>query len=708
MKKRVTIVWFTAVIFAFLAIFSSTQAPVMGENRKPNVLLITLDTTRADRLGVYGYKKGSTPNLDAAAGQGVLFEAAFSQVPITLPSHCSIMTGTGVPYHKVRSNGKYRLPQEVDTLAEILKRKGYTTAAFIASFTLDSRFGLNQGFDVYNQRLNSPGKETKTPAAERKAEAVFRDFSQWFKTLGKNPVNPFFCWVHFYDPHEYYEPPEPYYSRFKANRYDGEIAYMDEYVGRVIERLKSRGVLQDTLVVIGGDHGEAFGEHGEWGHQVFCYEENIRVPLVIFGRGLPRGKRVTPRVDLMDIMPTILDYLGIPVRGNVQGISLLPLIKGKEAKKRGFYIESIFANEAIGCAGLKGWIEDDYKYIDLPHAELYYLARDPAEKNNLFLKRNFLAKKMAQKMRAYLKQYESIRFDTGRKLSADEIKHLASLGYISSAAGEGPAAKYPDPKDLIGSWSDYIKGQRLLNDGKLDEAVLSYKEAIRLNPRFSWPYARLAFLNIKKGNIEAARKTFKEGIRANAEDYNLKIDYAHFLVSQSESYDAFEVLKELGKSDSPEVLTAVNQAKGKIFLAKGNFNEALYYFQAVLKVEPQNLSIKKMAALCLFNTGSLPEALAAYREVDKQTGTDPEILFNTALIANKLGKYELSASYYERLLKIDADPAIYFNYSMVLASLGKWEKAIETMRKFMTIYPGNDDRKKKAQMMLEEWRKNLE
>jgi choline-sulfatase len=237
-----------------------------------------------------------------------MFENAFSQAPLTLPSHCSILTGTTIPYHKVRTNGSYALPGELDTLAEILKRENYTTSAFIASFTLDSRFGLDQGFDVYNDKVTTFGNPIKSYNSERSAELVFNDFSRWFET---NFDQPFFSWVHFYDPHIVYAPPEPYLLRFKDNPYDGEIAYMDEYVGKIFALLKSKNILKNTLVVIVGDHGEAFGEHGEYGHQIFCYKENLKGPFIINGPRLPRQKRVSPCVSVMDVMPTILDYLDI-------------------------------------------------------------------------------------------------------------------------------------------------------------------------------------------------------------------------------------------------------------------------------------------------------------------------------------------------------------------------------------------------------------
>jgi arylsulfatase A-like enzyme/Tfp pilus assembly protein PilF len=704
MKKRIAVISWPVLGIMVLTLLSPGQAMLWGRNHRPNVLLITMDTTRADRLGIYGYTRGSTPNLDAIGKSGVVFDAAFSQAPITLPSHCSIMTGTSIPHHKVRSNGKYQLPTELDTLAEILKRQGYHTAAFISSFVLDSRFGLNQGFDVYNQEFGHPGEDNKTRVAERKAAEVFQAFSQWFKKTGPHP---FFCFVHFYDPHEFYKPPEPYYSRFKKDLYDGEIAYMDEYVGKIAALLESRGVLRDTLVVILGDHGEAFGEHGEWGHQFFCYEENLRVPLLISGRGLPQNKRVSARVDVMDVAPTIADYLGISLTGDIQGVSLLPLVKSKTVKKRGFYLESIFANEAMGCAGSKGWVEEGFKYIDLPRPELYDLASDPGEHHNLFLRKNYLARNMKQKMKAYLKRFEFIRFNSSRALNPTEIKRLESLGYISSAGKTaGKPHEYPDPKDKVTGWSFYVKGQRLLEENKHDEARRNYEEAIRLEPHFSWPYARLAAVHQEKGNIKAADQTFKQAMAQNPTDDNLKIDYARFLVSQTEIYDAFVVLKQLEKTGSPEIRAAANLLKGKIFLSRDDYKEALYCFKEVLNVEPDNFFSKKMVGMCLFRTGQMAGALEFYQPLDNPSRPDPDILFTLAMAANRVGKHQLSASYYERLLKIDSAPPIYFNYALVLASLNKWNQAAAALRKFLAVYPDNDARKRQAQQLLEDWTRN--
>ncbi|MBM3284805.1 MAG: sulfatase, partial [Candidatus Aminicenantes bacterium] len=234
-----------------------------------NVLLVTLDTTRADRLGCYGYEKAKTPNLDFLAAKGVRFQNAYCQVPLTTPSHCSILTGTYPLYHQVRNNGSYALSAEITTLAEVLKGRDFQTAAFVSSFTVDSRFGLDQGFDVYDDTFVA-GQTFKALNSERKAEAVFAAFSRWVE---KGIAQPFFCWVHFFDPHLPYDPPPPFNEEFADDLYDGEIAYMDYYLGKTVALLRERNLLSRTLVILAGDHGEAFGEKVEAGHGVFLYDE---------------------------------------------------------------------------------------------------------------------------------------------------------------------------------------------------------------------------------------------------------------------------------------------------------------------------------------------------------------------------------------------------------------------------------------------------
>lgn len=701
MKSRKSIILKMTVVSLLLLVLLVVFT-LFGGRREVNVLLITLDTTRADRIGVYGYTKGSTPNLDGLASGGVVFESAFSPVPLTLPSHSSILTGMAVPYHKVRNNGRYVLPGEVDTLAEILKRRKYTTAAFVSSFTLDSRFGTGQGFDVYSDGLEVRGENIKAYASERNAEAVYNDFAQWFE---RNKSKHFFSWVHFYDPHIHYKPPEPYLSRFKDNPYDGEIAYTDEYIGKIIRLLKSKGCLRNTLVVIVGDHGEAFGEHGEFGHQVFCYEENLKVPFICYGGGLPRQKRVKQRVEVTDVTPTILDYLGIPFGSDMQGVSLLPLIKGKESWERTFYIESVFPAEALGCSEVKGWVEKGYKYIDLPRPELYNLEADPLESNNLYFKEQRRARKMKGKIADYLEQFVPVRFSSTRKINAAEIKRLESLGYITSARPGSRPAAVPDPKDMIVAWTNYTRGEESMRHGDYEDAIRYFTQALDANPDFSWPYARLAFLYSNNGHHKEARRMFEKGVLVNPWDNVLALDYANYLVSQSEFYEAFTVLKKLEKSASIEVSAGVNLAIAKILTIREYFTDALPYYQKVLQVEPENLYIKKMVGFCLYKSQRLDEALAVYMELDTMAGDNPEVLFISAIISGQLEKNQLAEVYFDRLLKIEETPAIYYNFAMILSKLGKWQMAVEKLRRFDLLYTAKDRRKEEAQRLIRDWSK---
>jgi len=286
-------------------VFSMAQSEAK-KNSEVNILLVTLDTTRADRIGCYGYEEAKTPNMDSLALDGVVFSNAYCQVPLTLPSHCSILTGTYPLYHQVHNNGFYYLSPSCLTLAEILKERGFKTAAFVSSFTVDSRFGIDQGFDFYDDKFMEE-EILKNFTSERKAEKVFASFSNW---LDENYRQKFFCWIHFFDPHVPYDPPPPFKEEFSGRPYDGEIAYMDHYIGKMLEKIKEKNIADNTLIILAGDHGEAFGEKNEVDHGFFIYDVTLRVPLIFYSQNyLPKGLAVNARVRLIDIMPSILEML---------------------------------------------------------------------------------------------------------------------------------------------------------------------------------------------------------------------------------------------------------------------------------------------------------------------------------------------------------------------------------------------------------------
>jgi arylsulfatase A-like enzyme/Flp pilus assembly protein TadD len=701
--KKIKIFLFLSVVL--VSLFFQNNQYLSGKNPDTNILIITLDTTRADRIGIYGYEPAQTPNIDTLARKGILFENAYTPVPLTLPAHCSIFTGTTPLVHRVRNNGRYRLPEQIDTLAEILKRRSYTTAAFISSFTVDSRFGLDQGFDTYNDYLQVKKGQVKTYHSERPAEMVFKDFAAWFDTHSKKK---FFAWVHFFDPHMPYTPPEPFKSRFQQNPYDGEIAYMDVYVGKIIDLLKEKEVLQHTLMVVAGDHGEAFGEHGEFGHMMFCYEENIKVPLIFyFPHRLPGNMKIASRANLTDIMPTLLDFLDITLPSPVQGTSLLPLMKGKSIEDRMFYIETVFPGEAMGCAPVIGLIKGDYKFIDLPKPELYHLENDPGEKENLFFKKNIAARKLKQSLSRMIKQYNGLAFKTGRKLSPEEERKLRTLGYFSTAKEPSKQGKLPDPKDKIDSLSEFIKGNHLRGQGETLEAVTHFNRAIEMNPTFSWPYSTLALVYFENGKVEEAVKVLEKGMERCPEEYQLKIDYAMLLKKQSRGDKAIETLETLTRQEGVmvDVGAEVFYLLGDLYAEKNNPTKAISCYREALETEPENRVIKQKLVYLLHQSQELSEALKIYQDLEKETPNDTGLLLNMAILYRQLKRYDLSKSYYRKIIKGKKPPLrVYYNYALVLAKTGDFKEAILQMQYFINNYAPNDALKKAARRYLEKWK----
>jgi arylsulfatase A-like enzyme len=491
------VLFFALVLCAALAatVFSSNldaAADRRDKSRNLNVLLITLDTTRADRLGCYGYDKAMTPNLDGLAASGVRFEQSYSPVPLTLPAHCSLFTGTCPPYHRVRNNGVYYLDGENITLAEVLKKEGFRTAAFVGSFTLDSRFGLDQGFDVYDDTFRTE-EILKNYRSERRAEDVFLSFSKW---LEGNEGQHFFCWIHFYDAHLPYDPPSPFKEEFSGRPYDGEIAYVDHFIGKTLDKLREEQVHDNTLVVVAGDHGEALGERREVDHGLFLYNNTLRVPLIFWAdKYLPAGEVIHSHAGLIDIMPTVLDLLKIPVPKEVQGRSLYDTLRGKKQKDVPLYIETYFPRENYGWSHLLGLIQGEWKFIKAPRPELYNLAKDPHERLNVLQGEAKLARHMASELEDLAKKLSSGRREGMRKISEEEERRLRSLGYFGTeAGGEDTGGPLPDPKDKIEDYVLYFRGNLHETRGEFSQAAELYKEVLSRNPGVPNNYVNLGFL----------------------------------------------------------------------------------------------------------------------------------------------------------------------------------------------------------------------
>jgi len=679
-KSHLFIVSLLIPLTIFAIYYLSIIRPSSAKNSistisRPNIVLITLDTTRPDRLGAYGYTKAKTPNIDNLAHSGVLFKRAYSPVPLTLPAHTSILTGTYPPYHGVRNNGKYVLSSKATTLAEILKTFGYTTAAFISSYILDSRFGLDQGFDYYGDQLDNSSK-LKNLESERKAESTFTEFAHWFK---KYQGNNFFVWIHFFDPHYPYDPPEPYKSDPElSDPYDGEIAYMDSYIGEVVRLLQAKGYADSTIMVLAGDHGEAFGEHQEYGHTIYCYEENIRVPLIFYGpRFVPAGKEIAESANLVDIFPTILDLLRIEAPHKVQGKSLVPLIKSRKEKTRIFYFESLYSQDILGCSPLQGIIRNNLKLIRVPKLELYDLASDPQEKNNL-------AEVSLSKTREMLKIIDRFEkeISTGgwqlaeRKVESTVSQKLRSLGYLVGSGEQGNLNKTRtyDPKDRIAFWNKSLLANQLLKQGKLSEAEKCLRELLQEDPYFTPAIEELAEVYFLQKNKDALINFFENTLKKIPASSSLILIYSQYLVRLGLPQKALLLLDAIKGSTTPDEEEQFFFTMASAFGQLQQFDKAQECFMKVLEIEPENWE-----ALRLIGFGLLQQA-----------------------------RYLEAISYLKKAIDRTSSAPLFFDYALALAGAGQFELAIDWMEKARFQSDADENLKLTAKKLIVEWRSSLE
>ncbi len=457
---------------------------------KASVVLITLDTTRADHLSCYasdtlrpGTQFAQTPHLDALAGQGVRFEHATAQVPLTLPSHACIFTGTYPEVHGLRDMGGFTLNPNVQTLAMLAHRLGLLTAAFVGSKTVGRRYGLAHGFDLYDDAMPvvPPRQQSPSTIAERRAGVTTDHALAW---LRQHSHERFFLWVHYYDPHFPYDPPEPYHSSYIHDPYSGEIAYTDEQAGRILGFLGRNNLRSRTLVVVTADHGEGLFQHGEGEHGVFLYDDTLHVPLIISGPGVPVGGTITQQVRSIDILPTVVEFLGVASGPTVQGTSLWPLMKrGRELPGKGSdfaYLESILPKTRMNWSELRGMRADHWKFILAPHPELYDLEHDPGETHNVIAQHPAEATELQRKMWEVVGPPGRVETLTPDALDPQARQELESLGYVR--AGTEPHvvldSSGPDPKDHVASLLAISRYRRLMLAGEYRRAAHTVQGAI--------------------------------------------------------------------------------------------------------------------------------------------------------------------------------------------------------------------------------------
>jgi choline-sulfatase len=661
-------------VAAFLLLRREAKVPVVRDPGA-NVLLVTLDTTRADRLGCYGYQAARTPNLDDLARQGVLFEKAYCPVPLTLPSHASILTGLNPPSHGVHNNGTYALGPDSLTIAEILHERGFVTAAFTASFSVDSRFGLAQGFDVYDDSFveDTPFKPVNS---ERRADDVFSSFSAW---LERSAQDRFFAWVHFFDPHLPYVPPPDLAEDFLGRPYDGEIAAVDRAIGRIVEALREKNLLDRTLIVLAGDHGEALGEKGESGHGIFLYEPSVRVPLIVYAGGrLPAGSKVTPQVRLVDIVPTVLDFLEIEGAGNFDGESLLPYIEGKTKTPLDAYLETFYPRENHGWAELTGLVSGGWKYIQAPRPELYDLEKDPGETENLASAKAGTAAEMRKTLEETIRG-SAAGPDASRSLSAEESERLRSLGYIQFA-GRG-AGGGPDPKDKVEEMKLFQAAQGFEVDGNFRAAEELYERLLAASPDVPSGYINLALSQARQQKFEAAVDTLKAGVERISDSEILLSRLGHTYLVMGRSADGLETMQKVLEinPDSVDALTACAVVLG----GWGQRDSARAYLERALEIEPESKYLRVTLAGNLALSGNLPGAIGLFEKLAEDYPGEAIFLQNLGIAYGMTGDYAKAITALEEAVGLNPTPIAYFSLAVAYRETGELAQAVRVLELYL-------------------------
>ena len=662
-----------------------------------NVLLITLDTTRADHLGCYGYKPAKTPNLDKLAREGVRFSRAYCPAPLTLPSHVSIMTGLYPVTHGVRNNG-HNLPSGIRTLAEILKGQGYSAAAFVSSFSVDSRFGLDRGFDAYDDTFRSESP-FKTQNAERRAEETFSRFSRWLETNGQNR---FFGWVHYFDPHLPYDPPSPYKEEFAENPYDGEISYMDRYVGAVLERLKEKGVLEKTIIIIAGDHGEGLGDKVELGHGIFLYEETLKVPLILHNREVfPRAQVIESQVRLIDVAPTILEILGLKSEAvGMTGQSLVPWLRGKNRKDLDCLAETFYPRENFGWSELVGLVSERWKYIQSPRPELYNMKNDPGETKDL----NASSADKAGELKKMLEQRVLGSRAGGRpaggrpSVRPEDQERLKSLGYLNfTPSGRGSAL--PDPKDKIPLLRLLQRAQVYESEENYSAAEQVYYKVLADVPDSPAGIVNLAVAQARQKKFDEALTTLKEGLVRIPDSEILMVRLGHTYLVTGKSREAFETMnKVLGLN--PRNVDALTVCAG-ILDAESRKGEARAYYDRALAIEPESRFLRMSTAGNLASGGRLREAIEIYKKLIDDFPEEQAFYQYIGIAYSYLGEYDQAVSFLGRALAIQPTPTGYFNLALAYEKSGNIPEAIKYFRLYLDNSRGESEiniRKAKSEL----------
>ena len=649
-----------------------------------NLLVVTLDTTRADRLGAYGGTQIRTPVFDRLAREGVLFEQTEAVAPLTLPAHVSIFTGRFPPEHGVRDNGGFFVSPKEVTLATVLKQAGFQTGAVVAAYVLDGKWGLNRGFDTYVDDFDTAKVRGLGGAVQRPANDVVDRALPW---LEKVKDRRFFAWLHFYDAHTPYDPPEPYRTEYAGRPYNGEIAFVDSQMGRIVDFLERQGLLNRTIIAVIGDHGESLDEHGEASHGFFIYESTTRVPFVIrapFDR--IAGRRVADPVRAVDLTPSVLDLLGVAAPKGIPGASLVPLMTGA-VRELGLesYSESMYPLHHFGWSEVRSMRLGRFKVFDAPRPELYDLDRDPHEAHDLWSERRVVGDQMLARLQKLHAQFSAAGPSSGPAPAVDpEVRaRLAALGYVGSfvATSASPRGERADPKDKISLFNlmNSARETGKAGDDSFAEAVGLLRRVVAADPKVIDAWFML-------GNEHFKARKFNEAITYFRKALELKPDYDLALINMANSYRALGN-DEAAMAGYEQYLRVdpkngyVHYQMGEIALDRGDRAGAERRFREALAIDAKVAPARVALGVMAFNEGDLP---AAEREIAAALALKPDVRlahFNLALISETREDWQKAEAEYRR--ELDLHPKEFkaaFNLSRLYERLGNRKGEIEALR----------------------------
>lgn len=629
-----------------------------SRSSSPNAVLIILDTTRTDALGCYGGSVARTPNVDRMAAEGAIFADARAHNPFTLGSIATMLTSLTPAIHGLRANSGYRLSQKALTLAEVFQDAGYATAAFVSAIPISREAGLDQGFDVYDDDFSTeypiydkqygPLQEA-LQGAQRRGDETTRRALDWLHSQPKN--RPFFLMVHLFDPHAPYDPPPPFGDRFGPLRYAGEVAFADSQVGLLLDALERKGLMDRTVIALVGDHGEAFGEHGEAGHGFLIYQSTMQVPWILLGQGIPKV-RVRGTAAMLDTAPTLLGACGLSIPESYEGMNLYPILASApesiEIPERGIYMDTYFARHYHDWSELLGWSSGEWKYIRGPKPELFNLGHDPDELTNLHDRETETVQRLSADLDSYLQRIAPRRL-MALAGAPDEatLEKLKSLGYAGGARpGEefttpGWVLNLPDPKDAIVEWNRrqesmafFRLGLVSLQEGDFEKALEWADKSLHLNPgQLDASYLRCRAL-YGLGREREALPTYETLLKEHPEDPEIWFGYGmalHKLDRWEEARSAYARVLDI----EPDHLQA-NINMGLVLVQQKKYEEALDCYERIRRLDPESEQLVDLARVYLL-LNRFDDGKAVLEEILARDGRNQEALYILGLLLLEMG-----------------------------------------------------------------------